>query len=383
MVAGCGKPDEGRAVDKFLKQHWQEPVPAQGMPNPQWPALEASLAPEACGTCHLDQLHDWQTALHSRTMGPGIRWQFDKLGQAESNRCLRCHAPLAEQKALLAREKSWPNAPSGDPPAYVGENLHRHGLVCAACHVRAHVRYGPPATSPPIAGAPHGGFVPAAAFKDSRFCAHCHQFDEDGPRLAGKLREDTYAQWRESAYAPQQTCQSCHMPERRHLWRGIHDAEMVRQGLGAEIRLTSLQQGRYLATVTVRNKGAGHHLPTYLVPKITLVLRLKASGRTDVEIARDVIGWKADLNMQSEEFDTRLMAGETRNYHHELKQPSGKDGWHVELSVEVDPAEHYIRMFRYSLANVSLTAADRLLLRDSIAEAEAARFTAMKVTAMP
>ena len=74
---------------------------------------------------------------------------------------------------------------------------------------------------------PHGGFTVSKAFEDSRFCAHCHQFPDDGPRIAGKLQEDTYQQWLASDYARQdagkQTCQSCHMPDRKHLWRGIHD----------------------------------------------------------------------------------------------------------------------------------------------------------------
>ena len=41
------------------------------------------------------------------------------MNQDQGNRCLRCHAPLAEQKALLALELGWPNAPKQPPPDYV------------------------------------------------------------------------------------------------------------------------------------------------------------------------------------------------------------------------------------------------------------------------
>ncbi|MES9944225.1 MAG: hypothetical protein ABW080_04625 [Candidatus Thiodiazotropha sp.] len=33
-----------------------------------------------------------------------------------------------------------------------------------------------------------------------------------------------------------QTCQSCHMPDRAHLFHGIHDPDMVRLGLAINTR---------------------------------------------------------------------------------------------------------------------------------------------------
>lgn len=308
-------------------------------------------------------------------------WQLLKLDQDEGNRCLRCHAPLAEQKALVAQAVNWPNAPRTPPPGYVPPELAHNGLVCAACHVRQHRRYGPPGRTPLSDDPPHGGYSASAAFEDSRFCAFCHQFLEDGPRLAGKLREDTYAQWQASAYAPKQTCQSCHMPERRHLWRGIHDPDMVRKALAVELHLQPLPEGKYAVEIIARNKGAGHHFPTYLVPKVHLVLSLHAAGRPAREIARDTIGWQADTLMNREEFDTRIPAGESRRYRHVLVAPTG--AWEVELRVDVIPGEHYERMFRHHQTHTELSPQSHRVLAKAIAETVAQHFTALQIRAKP
>lgn len=378
-IVGCARKTAQDETSTFLAHHWPDPIPAQGTPPPQFSALEASLAPEACGQCHTQQYDDWRTALHSKTMGPGIEWQFEKLGPDQANRCLRCHAPLAEQKALLAAEMGWPNAPQSPPPDYVPGTLAHDGLACAACHVRGHVRFGPPA--PATTESPHGGFAPSSAFQDSRFCATCHQFPDDGPRLAGKLREDTYRQWSASAYAPGTPCQSCHMPDGRHLWRGIHDPDMLRKALEVELHLTPERDGRYVADVIARNKGAGHDLPTYMVPKIYLVLLLERPGRPDMELARDVIGWQSDVNFEREAFDTRIPAGKSRRYRHTIAPPQGR--WQLKLRVDVAPGEHYERMFRFSLANVSLSPRSRATLIRALADTEAKRYTAIEINAAP
>ncbi len=349
LACGDGKHDD---TEGFLARHWDEPVAPQGAPPAHFSALEASLHPDACGQCHVAQYADWRASLHSRTMGAGLRWQLALMDQQQGNRCLRCHAPLAEQKALVARELGWPNAPAQAPPAYVAPDLAHQGLVCAACHVRGHQRFGPPPRNGAVADSPHDGFVVARAFEDSRFCAHCHQFPEDGPRIAGKLQEDTYRQWLASPYAKagpdRKTCQSCHMPDRRHLWRGIHDPEMTRQALAVELVLDRIDATHYRARARVHNKGAGHHLPTYMVPKIELAFyRKDARGRV-TELGRQLIGWQVDTQITRELADTRIPAGKTREFVQPFRA-AGTD-WQVELVVNVWPDEHYERIFRDSLA---------------------------------
>lgn len=371
-------------VDAFLSAHWTEPMPPQGAPPATFSPLESSLSPQACGQCHADQLAAWRTSLHSKTMGPGLRWQLKLMNQDQGNRCLRCHAPLAEQKALLALEYGWPNAPTQPPPDYVDPDLGRQGLVCAACHVRAHQRFGPPPRGERAKGGPHGGFVVAKAFQDSRFCAHCHQFPEDGPRIAGKLMEDTYQQWLASPYAKegadQQGCQSCHMPDRKHLWRGIHDPDMTRRAINVSLTLHALGDGRYEARATVRNSGAGHHFPTYMVPKVELAFYRHNAAGDSVELGRQVIGWNVDTPITRELSDTRIPAGEARDFRQLFTAPDSD--WRVVLVMRVLPAEHYERIYRDSLSRADQLPADVVpVLRRALTEAVATRYELLRIEA--
>lgn len=378
LLAACGQNND---VEAFLVRHWSDPLPAQGPPPRAFTDLEASLAPEACGQCHVEQYAQWRTTLHSQAMGKGLRWQFDLMNQEESNKCMRCHAPLAEQKALVAVQKGWTNAPRDSPPQYVPPHLADSGLVCAACHLRGHRHFGPGRRAN-ATNQPHAGFEAATAFQDSRFCAHCHQFPDEGARLGGKLREDTYRQWLASEYAGKQSCQNCHMPEGKHLWRGIHDPDMLRKALSIDLKLLRLPNGQHRAEVIARNTGAGHHLPTYLVPKIYLILQLNRPGQPPVELASDVIGWKADVAMTEEQFDTRIPAGASRHFSHDFQGPS-LSGWEVELLVRVAPREHYERMFNHYLTSLELAPGTATELKSAIAEATSTRYLAMRVSATP
>ena len=381
LLCGCERAAP-RSVEQFIASHWADPLPPQGAPPASFTGLEASLSPQACGQCHAAQWQDWQTSLHSRSMGPGLRWQLHLLDQGRANRCLRCHAPLAEQKALTASEHGWPAQAAGPPPVYVEPTLAHQGLVCAACHVRGHTRYGPPPRTRSDSRA-HGGFVAAEAFGDSRFCAGCHQFPPDGPRIAGKLQEDTYAQWQASGLAGERSCQSCHMPERRHLWRGIHDPATTRSAIDVQLAVAAVAPRRFEARATVRNVGAGHHFPTYMVPKVELrFARLDRDGRR-IELGRQAIGWTVDTAITREIEDTRIPAGQSRRFVQPFDAPA-HDGWSVELSLHVRPGEHYERTFRDSLSRVErLPEAAQPLLREALRRVQAAEYELMRLHQRP
>ena len=380
--------DREPAVDpvaRFLQQHWNKPLVSQGNPPGGFSALEASLHPGDCAECHAQQHQDWSESLHSHTMGPGMLWQARALPPAEVAKCLDCHAPLAEQKALLAMELAWPGAPTTPPPEFVPADLHRQGLVCAACHVRAHQRIGPPAGEGKVAGdtpgLPHGGFVESAAFGDSRFCATCHQFPDDGPALNGKLLENTLQEWQASRHAAEgRQCQSCHMPERRHLWRGIHDPEMVRSALTTELKLEPGEYGRLRLRAEIRNSGAGHYFPTYLVPRVWLRLVLvDPDGRDRTLLVEQVVARDVNVWLTEERSDTRMAPDEVRVLEVEIGPPPGP-GWQVELRVDVAPREHYERMFATVLRNnaADLDAETLRLLEQAFTEAQDSRFTALR-----
>src|SRR3989442_8955588 len=72
-------------------------------------------------------------------------------------------------------------------------------------------------------------------------------------------------------------CQDCHMPERQHLWRGIHDADMVRSGLTIT---AAAGAARYrpgdvpVVTLSVTSTRVGHAFPTHVTPRVVLSAEL-------------------------------------------------------------------------------------------------------------
>ncbi|MFO8087451.1 multiheme c-type cytochrome [Thioalkalivibrio sp.] len=370
-------------VEAFLEGHWQFPMAPQGAPPDGVSSGEASLDAGACGLCHVSQYEDWRTSRHSQTMNPGIRWQFHVFSQAESNKCMDCHAPLAEQKALVAQELEWANTPTAAPPDYVPPGMHRQGLTCAACHVRRHERFGPEhrqGLSGTEEGLPHGGFHPRRAFSDSQFCAACHQFPDDGPRLNGKLRQDTYNEWLRSPFAEQGvTCQDCHMPNRRHLWRGIADPDALRGALAIQLHGESGDGEGMAVKLSIANVGAGHHFPSYIVPRIDVHLELlDPDGNVRSSVIHHVIQWRASIDLKREEFDTRLAAGESVNLDGHIRLP-GEPGWSLELRLEVAPKEHYERMYADMMRQAEHMDAKTVdLLRRAIFEARQSRYRAVQ-----
>src|SRR5213592_2651438 len=93
------------AIREFLDRHWRLPLAPQGPPPARFSPLEASLHPEACGTCHPAQLADWRESTHAAAIGPGVEGQLVEMLEGDPRSalaCLTCHAPLAEQSPLVA-----------------------------------------------------------------------------------------------------------------------------------------------------------------------------------------------------------------------------------------------------------------------------------------
>lgn len=294
-------------TDAFLKRHWAQPIQPQGKAPKSFSALESSLEPSACGSCHTGQYRDWRTSLHAHAMGPGIMGQLLTVrpdATEELRACTVCHAPLAEQIASLKKQLRGKQQ---------NEALHEQGLICAACHVRRHQRYGPPPNKPVSKGSkPHGGFTANAAFADGRFCATCHQFGADGYALNGKPLENTYAEWQASPYAAQgRQCQSCHMPQRRHLWRGIHDAATTRQGVTIESNKPIFRNGKLSAQLTLTNSGTGHYFPTYVTPRITVQIFQTSADQKIIKdtLQEKIVARQVSLDLTEELADTRLAPG--------------------------------------------------------------------------
>ncbi|MCC4116272.1 cytochrome c family protein [Aromatoleum toluclasticum] len=339
--------------ESFLKRHWARPLAPQGAPPAGFGPQEASLAPAACGQCHAQQFEDWQTALHSKAMGPGLVGQLQEMdaGAVDDHQaCLRCHAPLAEQQADLQQTL----AASGAVSARADGAAFTHGLTCAGCHVRQNQRFGPARRdgSSPAAGSalPHAGWQVSAAFEDSRFCAACHQFEPDGFSLNGKLLENTYEEWRASRYGrDNQNCQSCHMPDRRHLWRGIHDPEMVRSGLAIEFAAPSIAAGGVTAALTIASRGVGHAFPTYVTPQV--IVEIGQAGEDGALLAetveRHLIARDVSLDLSEERSDTRILPDEVRRYAYD--RPLAPNAATLVARIRVEPDAFYAEFYRATL----------------------------------
>lgn len=334
-----------RDISDFLSTFWQFPIPLQGEPPEYYNKTVTTLASESCGHCHTKQWEDWKTTRHAIAMGPGIWGQL--IGQTPRfiESCSPCHAPLSEQHRHLP-------TPQGGHAVneQYDEQLQSQGLTCAVCHVRAHQRFGPPFSETAAAASVfgeghHGGAVASRAYEDSAFCKPCHQFEPNGFSLNGKLLENTYNEWIESPHALQgETCQSCHMPDSRHQWRGIHDPDTVRNALKLDVDVKH-QRKTIEADIRLTNTGAGHYLPTYITPAIFVTVRLLDSVGVPVPDTEQVraIQRRAPLSLDREIFDTRIPPGATWVYTYKVS--NAEQAKTLDIRIDVHPDHFYNGFF--------------------------------------
>ncbi len=343
---------------KFLTRHWRLPILPQGVPPARFSPLEASLQPESCGTCHPAQFADWQTSLHAKSTGPGVRGQLVEMLETDpagAFHCYTCHAPLAEQQEKVEDGKG----------GYVSNRafdarLQARGLACAGCHVRGYQRFGPPkrdgslTSELPREKLPHNGVTRTPAFLRAEFCKECHQFPPDGYALNGKLLENTYNEWKASPSGQAGVqCQECHMPDRRHLWRGIHDPEMVRSGVTITL---ATDKERYrpgelvTATLTITNSKVGHYFPTYVTPRVVARAELRDARGRLLPGSREewTIGRQVSPDLSGELADTRIAPG--KSFALRYRHPLNQSGLRLKVTVTVYPDHFYTGFFESLLS---------------------------------
>lgn len=343
-TVGQGGVDREAVLGPFLAEHWKLPIPAQGTPPADFSPLEADLAPEACGACHPQQLAQWKTSLHAAAYSPGFAGQLIEgslAAPAQLRNCQTCHTPLEEQQPVTA-------AGSPAPEGLYDPELRAQGIVCASCHVREHQRFGPPRRTelPPLEEPlPHGGFEVRTEFQEARFCATCHQFWNDAG-IEGKPIQNTFVEWRTSRHAEEgRTCQSCHMPDRKHLWRGIHDPEMVRGAVDVELAEPALGDARVRSALVVHNRGVGHAFPTYVTPRVFLAVWQEADAGVAIEGTRveATVGREVDFSTWTEVFDTRILPDQSMTLDYDRARAPGARS--LVARVTVDPDHHYRGLF--------------------------------------
>ncbi|MEE9302412.1 MAG: hypothetical protein V3U84_01370, partial [Thiotrichaceae bacterium] len=178
---------------------------------------------------------------------------------------------------------------------------------------------------------PHGKVNADPVFSQSQFCARCHQFGEEGILVNGKPLENTLEEWKASRFPGEgKTCQSCHMPNNSHGFKGVHDRDMVR--LGLKVKATKKDSD---LTVSFNNAGAGHALPTYITPRIRSVWKGDDDSRMLLAVLQRKMDWQPETGW-TELFDTRLMPDENRVLN--LTLPTSTSGY---IEVWVDPDADY------------------------------------------
>jgi hypothetical protein len=359
----------GQVGTPTLESYWRLPLASQGPAPAGWSRDERSLAPQDCATCHAEQFAQWRTSRHALAFSPGFIGHLLNFDAADTAECMQCHAPLDEQRTAFeaARARGLAHLPSD-------QGLAAAGNACAGCHVRAHTRFGPPrrgtgATGPSAPTSPHGGVNRTAFFESSEFCSACHQFPA-GLAVAGKPLENTYEEWKASPQAARgMTCQTCHMPDRRHLWRGIHDPDMVASGLTPRASADA-----EAARLEIANTGVGHAFPTYATPTVILfAIALDAAGTARPEtlrarvIARRV---RHDGQQWQELSDTRLLPGQSAA----IEMPwNGYE--RVRVWLEVVPDDFYeTEVYPGLLASLAADSEPGWLIAKARADAAASRF---------
>lgn len=259
---------------------FERPIPITVLP-----AGVESQSAKACGRCHTEIYHEWTTAMHSQAWtDPYFQtdWKFDDSQQI----CKNCHIPLQDQQEHLVmgfRDKEkWD--PILKPNPHFDATLQHEGVTCNVCHLREGKILGPYART----SAPH---AVEKMDNPNQVCIRCHVVQGDRWDTffrfppCGTVAEIEAGRGHRPSRSGEVTvenpaslgCVECHMPAvtralvpggpphaaRRHLWRGGHDPEMVRQGLDVRFTRQAGPAGKE-ATFVLRleNVGAGHYLPT-------------------------------------------------------------------------------------------------------------------------
>jgi hypothetical protein len=252
------------------------PVPA-GLPD-----LHAST----CAGCHPQQHAEWKGSMMAQAMTDPV-FLVDYEEQGKPPICLRCHAPLQQQRPteVVGLLHFRPMIPVGWTNTEFDPQLQHEGVTCAGCHLADGAMVGPLDTD----RAPH------PTRQGEVDCARCHQLP--APPLSFKLDRplsDTIGE--HERWEGTERCVDCHPA---HRFAGAWDDETVR-GSVQIIDIAHIEAG---VRVRIRNR-AGHNVPTG-DPSRALVVR---GGGEEVVLARRI-----PLPRLVDEGDTSLLPGETRD----------------------------------------------------------------------
>ena len=156
------------------------------------------------------------------------------------------------------------------------------------------------------------------------------------------------------------------MPNRAHLWRGIHDKEMVRGAVDIELVANELDGPLLVAALVLRNRDVGHAFPTYVTPRVTVSIHQEDGRGHEIDRTRikATIGREVDLSTFLEVFDTRVLPGESVKLDYALARHSEANT--LVGRVVVDPDFLYRGLFAAVSASLEDPAARALIAEASL-----------------
>lgn len=342
---------------------------AHAIPYQKVPAGLDSLKAKVCGTCHREIYEEWKTSIHARAFeDPFFQayWKKDKNIWV----CLNCHTPLENQQPTLIK-----NIPRGrvekavqEPNPHYDADYQKEAITCAACHVRDGIIYGPFEDS----AAPHPTkFDPN--FRTTQICYRCHNVLSGPAQFYNVGPCGTYAEYEGKFFMRERgfICQSCHMPEidrpvatdgpirrgRRHLWRGGHDPDMIKQAVAVQIKAdpSHPKPGDHVTfTLTLINAGAGHKIPTgdpdrHFTIEFLVEDRAKQVIHQDTSTMGRWIMWQPAI---VELYDNRLLPLASREYRFSYRLPAESEGLALKVRVQyhiLTDGQHEMLRTKYGL----------------------------------
>lgn len=188
---------------------------------------------------------------------------------------------------------------------------------------------------------------------------------------------ETFSEWKRSRYATEGiTCQNCHMPDRSHEWKGIHDPETARRALTSSFIL-EFKKEKLSIVASLTNTGAGHKFPTYSVPKIFISLSWVRNGKIYRPLAEKTIGRVTDIDLETEFEDTRLDPGESAVLNAEILESDWRKGDKVRFQAIVEPDEFYSRMFQENYdqrKKFGISGSEELRLSEALKKVKSSRY---------
>ncbi|HSG06110.1 MAG TPA: hypothetical protein VLB09_06900, partial [Nitrospiria bacterium] len=241
-------------------------------PVPGIPGIRA----EQCGACHVEIYEEWKTSYHAKAYtDPFFQAYWKKDDQIWI--CLNCHTPLEPQQEFLIKglEGGKVHKPVKVANPDFDPEFQKEGITCAACHVRDGVIEGPFKDM----DAPHPTRY-SERFTTTDICFTCHQVPSGPFQFYNGGPCSTFPEFEAGPYYQSGIiCQDCHMPKvnrplvpggpvrpvRKHLWKGGHFPEMVKQAVTVQVGAepSTMKPGEAVEwTLNLQNSGAGHKLPT-------------------------------------------------------------------------------------------------------------------------